>query len=96
MLNEEQIQTFLKAIEGDELWGDFFYLELMTGLRLCEICGLKWSDYDVNEGKLKVNRTLHSYGTTGDTKTFNGVRTILLPGSAHEMLKKRRENTVSE
>lgn len=96
VLNEEQIQIFLRDIEQDSIWKDFFYLELMTGLRLGEICGLKWSDYDVNEGKLKVNRTLHSDGSTGDTKTFNGVRTILLPGSANEMLKKRRENTVSE
>lgn len=31
----------MKAIEGDELWHDFFYTELTTGLRRGEICALR-------------------------------------------------------
>ena len=31
---------------------------LSTGLRIGEVCGLKWSDFDLNEGVLKVRRTI--------------------------------------
>ncbi len=34
ILNEEQMDTFLAAVDGNEIWRDFFYTELMTGLRL--------------------------------------------------------------
>ena len=40
ILNEEQMDTFLAAVEQDSIWKDFFYTELTTGLRLGEICGL--------------------------------------------------------
>ena len=33
ILNEEQLDTFLEAVEQDEVWRDFFYTELTTGLR---------------------------------------------------------------
>ena len=96
ILNEQQIQTFMEAIKNDEIWGDFFYLELMTGLRRGEICALKWSDFDGAEGKLAICRTLHEDGTTGDTKTYSGVRSIKLPESAADMLRERKKMAVSE
>ncbi len=96
VLNEKQIQTFLEAIKRDEIWGDFFYLELMTGLRRGEICALKWSDFDEAEGNLSVSRTLHNDGTTGDTKTYSGLRTIKLPQSAADMLRARKQTAISE
>ena len=34
ILNEEQMDTFLAAVDGNEIWRDFFYTELTTGLRL--------------------------------------------------------------
>lgn len=40
ILNDEQLDTFLSAVEQDPIWKDFFYTELTTGLRLGEICGL--------------------------------------------------------
>ena len=96
ILNEQQIQTFMEAIKNDEIWGDFFYLELMTGLREGEICALKWSDFDAESGKLAVCRTLHKDGTTGETKTYSGMRSIKLPESAAEMLRERKKTAVSE
>lgn len=41
ILNEEQLDTFMAAIEQDEVWRDFFFTELTTGLRRGEICGLR-------------------------------------------------------
>ena len=73
ILNEEQLDTFLAAVEQAPIWKDFFYTELTTGLRLGEICGLMWSDFDPRKGTLNVSRTLHKEKggrlVTGDTKT---------------------------
>ncbi len=96
VLNEKQIQIFIEAVKKDEIWGDFFYLELMTGLRRGEICSLKWSDFDAAEGNLSISRTLHNDGTIGDTKTYSGKRTIKLPQSAADMLRARKQTAISE
>jgi hypothetical protein len=58
VLLEEQIEQFMKVIEDDPMWHDFFYTELTTGLRRGEICGLKWTDFDETEGKLNINRSI--------------------------------------
>ena len=99
ILNEEQLDTFLAAVEQDLIWKDFFYTELTTGLRLGEICGLMWSDFDARKGTLNVNRTLHKEKggrlVTGDTKTYAGTRTIVLPDSTAELLRCRKKNSYS-
>lgn len=58
ILNEEQLDTFMIAIEQDEVWRDFFFTELTTGLRRGEICGLRWEDFDEVDGTLRVNRSV--------------------------------------
>ena len=40
ILNEEQLDTFLSAVEQAPTWKDFFYTELITSLRLGEIYAL--------------------------------------------------------
>lgn len=45
VLTESQLDTFLKAIEKDEFWHDFFYTAVTTGLRRGEICALRWEDF---------------------------------------------------
>lgn len=39
----------MEAIKADEHWHDFFYLEITTGLRRGEICGLMWTDFDAEK-----------------------------------------------
>ena len=99
ILNEEQMDTFLAAVDGNEIWRDFFYTELTTGLRLGEICGLMWNDFDGRKGTLRVNRTLHKENggrlVVGDTKTYAGTRTILLPTSTAERLRLRKKASYS-
>ena len=99
ILNEEQMDTFLAAVDGNEIWRDFFYTELTTGLRLGEICGLMWNDFDGRKGTLRVNRTLHKENggrlVAGDTKTYAGTRTILLPTSTAERLTERKKCSYS-
>ncbi len=41
-----------------DLSGAAYLLCLNTGLRLGELCGLKWSDFNFSEGFLQVNRTV--------------------------------------
>mgnify|MGYP002561569921 FL=1 len=90
ILNAEQLGTFLAAVEQAPIWKDFFYAELTTGLRLGELCGLMWPDFDARNGTLSVNRTIHKEKggrlVTGDTKTYAGIRGIVLPGSTAELL----------
>ncbi len=100
ILTRAELDDFLTVVEQDEVWRDFFQTELMTGLRRGEICGLQWSDFDWNTGTLKVCRTLHSQRkgeyTTGETKTNQGMRTIILPHSVTEILRRRKVDAISQ
>ena len=100
ILNNEQLDALMTAIRKDTLWHDFFYTELTIGLRRGELCGLKWEDFDSKAGTLKICRTIRSGkgGTleVGDTKTYAGKRTILLPYSTIQLLKKREETALTE
>ena len=86
----------MKVIAEDEIWHDFFYTELTTGLRRGEICGLKWEDCDEVNGTLKVCRTVYRESgsglTAGDTKTGASTRKIVLPASTAAVLSKRKND----
>ena len=100
ILNEEQLDRFITAIEQDPLWYDFFYTEITTGLRRGEICGLQWGDLDMQKGTLHIRRSVAGHGYNkieiGETKTEAGKRTILLPQSTFEILKRRNATSLSE
>ena len=49
ILNDKQLERFMEAIKADEHWHDFFYLEITTGLRRGELCGLMWTDFDAEK-----------------------------------------------
>ena len=98
ILNDEQLEKFMEVIKNDKQWHDFFYTELTTGLRRGEICGLRWEDFDEQNGKLKIRRSVgrikNGVLPIGETKTETGMREILLPPSTTELLTKRKENAV--
>ena len=100
ILTRAELDDFLTVVEQDEVWRDFFQTELMTGLRRGEICGLQWNDFDEDTGTLKVCRTLHSQRkgeyTVGETKTGKGMRTILLPKTVADILRRRKADTISQ
>ena len=100
ILTRAELDAFLAVVEQDEVWRDFFQTELMTGLRRGEICGLQWSDFDEEGGTLKVCRTLHSQRkgeyTVGETKTNQGMRTIILPHSVTKILRRRKADAISQ
>ena len=100
ILNDEELERFMTECRKDAIWHDFFYVELTTGLRRGEICGLMWQDFDEAKGTLKIARTLHCTKigdyTTGGTKTGKGTRTITLPLSTAQLLRKRKLTALSE
>ena len=100
ILNEAQLDTFMTAIEQDEVWRDFFYTELTTGLRRGEICGLQWEDFDEADGTLKIVRSVSSRKAgaleIGETKTNKGRRTISLPDSTSQRLRERKKAAISQ
>ena len=100
ILGNDQLETFLKAIKGHEYWCDFFYVEVMTGLRRGEICGLKWQDINFEENKLQVKRSVSVKKgggvSIGETKTETGVRSILMPPSVAEVLQNRKQRAITE
>jgi len=100
ILNDEQLARFMEAIKNDALWHDFFYLEITTGLRRGELCGLMWTDFDKKKGTLTIRRTLHHKGGggyfVGKTKTGAGRRTIKLPPSTMQLLTERKKRSISQ
>ncbi len=99
ILGDEQLETFLEEIKKEEYWCDFFYVEIMVGLRRGEICGLKWSDIDFSANKLRVERSvgIKKGGgiSIGETKTNTGIRTIIMPPSGSEVLQRRKQTAIS-
>ncbi|MBR3805428.1 MAG: site-specific integrase [Clostridia bacterium] len=99
VMQDDDMERFMEAIEDMPYWRDVFYLELMTGLRRGEICGLMWSDFDEYDGTLQIQRSVsykHGKLRVGETKTDEGTRMIVLPDSAFDMLLERRENAVTK
>ena len=100
ILTEEQLERFLEVVKQDPVWSDFFYTELTTGMRLGEICGLKWQDFEEKTGRLHIRRSAHRRKgggvRVGETKTETGARTILLPPSTVELLKARKRKSYSD
>ena len=100
ILNEEQMDTFLAAVDKDEIWRDLFYVELTTGLRRGELCGLKWQDFDEDAGTLRIERSVGVKGggelTVDLPKTPNSIRTIILPPSTTERLRERKKTALTE
>ena len=91
VLGDSQLDKFMEAIKQEPYWNDFFYVEVMTGLRRGEICGIKWSDINFDEGTLYIKRSIgrvkNGSITVGETKTAAGARKIILPPSVLTLLE---------
>lgn len=102
----------IEALE-DMIWNDFrqdgrkihrlaplaVLFQLYTGMRVSEVCALKYSDI-LENGKLHIQRMLVK--DTGEvrerTKGFEGERTVYLPEKAREIIRAtldfRKENNI--
>lgn len=63
-----EINQFLRANKTDQLL-PFYFVAMHTGLRLAELCGLKWDRIDFRNNQMSVTRTRDKYGLKETTKT---------------------------
>lgn len=74
------------------------YICLSTGMRIGEICGLKWSDVDINNGIIKVRRSVqriyvlneserHTEIIIDTPKTKNSIRDIPMTNELSKIIK---------
>ncbi len=75
-----QLATFLRSVEGDRFAG-MWRLAAMTGMRRAELCGLRWSDVDLDAARLAVISTrtvVRTKVVEGTPKTRAGSRLLSL------------------
>ncbi len=89
-LTSEQMRSFLDTVRGDGLEA-LYVLACTTGMRQGELIGLQWKDVDLEEGTLRVNRSVFN-GVVNPPKTSAGRRTIRLTKLAIAALKAHRIN----
>ena len=90
----DQIQAFLMSVQHDR-FAALFLLELTTGIRRGQICGLKWSAVDLDAGEITVhdNRVVvggHARDKAGG-KTKNADQTISIDRATVAALRSWRE-----
>jgi integrase len=99
VLDADQGKAFLDAARGDR-YECFFILALTCGLRRGEICGLRWSDINLDSRTLRVNRQLQRMRNGGGlyfTQPKNASRrTIKLPQRALESLRSHRKKQAEQ
>lgn len=79
--DKQQVSTYIAIakISGDRLWAALV-VAVSTGMRIGEICGLLWSDYDRDTRLLSIVRqTADGGGGYTDLKTESSLRTIRMP-----------------
>ncbi len=87
----DQVKMLLKAVEGDRLEA-LYVLAVTTGMRQGELLGLKWEDVDLDDGVLRVNRTIFG-GIVSPPKTRSGRRSIRLSKAALASLSRHKANS---
>ncbi|RNH94194.1 site-specific integrase [Micromonospora aurantiaca] len=88
----DQLAEFLGTVTDDSLFA-FWWLTALRGLRRGEMCGLRWTDIDLDRGVLTVerNRTTAGYSIVeGDPKTPAGRRAIALDKRTLQVLRAHR------
>src|SRR5437763_2070228 len=96
-LTLEQVRQLLEAARGhrvEALW----VLALVTGMRRGELLGLKWSDINLSEGVISVQRSLVDVKggiIESKPKSAKGYRSIILPSFALETLRAHRERQIA-
>lgn len=94
--NHKKILSHIKANFSFKSLG--IYLCLTTGLRIGEVCALRWEDIDTHNGTLHVRRTIeriyviegekkHTELVINDPKTPNSIREIPLSTEALSLIK---------
>ena len=98
VLSEQELDTFLQAVQKDDIWRDFFYTELMTGLRRGELLALQWDDLDFGTGILTISKQVSLVRgkiVMSVPKTKSSIRKLVLPPAVVQVLREYRESVHS-
>lgn len=99
VLTPPQAEQLMKALAGDRL-AAMWYLALATGLRRAELVALRWTDLDLDNKTLRVERTAEEVEGQGliwtPPKTEKGRRQVLLPDEAVALLRRHRARQAEE
>ena len=89
-----QAAQLIAALRVDDqaLWGTAFY----AGLRLGELRALRWSDVDVGEGVIRVERAMDQKGAIIPPKSKAGRRSVPIPKALRTLLAAHRLQRVGE
>nr|MDH3163251.1 tyrosine-type recombinase/integrase [Bacillus licheniformis] len=111
MWTEKNVQTFLATRNCIVSLTRYFIgmvLSVITGMRMGEVLGLRWSDIDFEKGLLTIRQTLAkiddegNYGLVPEVKTTAGFRTVHLPKFfieyliEHKKMVKREKEILGE
>jgi integrase len=101
-LTPEQLTAFLDSISTDR-WYPAFKVDLNTGMRLGELCALKWENVDLEKGTITVKEAVSRIKSNNgwvlyfhQPKSKNGLRIIPLPTEALNVLKKLKARQAAE
>lgn len=90
--NIEEYHKLLELLEKEPLDKQVaIQLAIKTGLRRSELFGLKWQDVDLDNKSIVCNKSRQKIGNSMvimATKTIGSIRTISIPDSLVELLKK--------
>jgi len=81
------------AFEMDDDWGTLVWLVMTTGVRRGEVCALRWSRVDLDEGILEIRSSYtlrRGVGTEKDTKTHQ-MRRIALDTETIVLLREHKD-----
>lgn len=66
-MEKEELSLFLNIAKEKSPYKDYliFMLLAYTGMRIGELCALKWKDIDFNEGTICITKTIYNPGNKG-------------------------------
>jgi len=99
-LDTDEVRRLLEVAHGDRLEA-LYVLAVTTGMRRGELLGLKWSDVDLENGRLSIRRALTrtdngKYVALTEPKTRGSRRTVKLTQRAVEALRSHLERQLAE
>ncbi|MDU4478582.1 site-specific integrase [Clostridium sp.] len=93
--DDNQLKFFLRQIKDTNLYLPALIISL-TGLRIGEMCGLRWNNVDLNEGviyireQVIIDKTNHKLIHTEILKTNTAFRSISIPPLLIDVLSKHK------
>ena len=97
-LSPDGARKLIETAHGDPLEA-LYILAVHTGMRQGELLALKWEDVDLNEGVIRIRRTLMRSGgriALGEAKTKGSRRSVHLTGAAVEALEAHLERQLED